>query len=98
MSTGKILLGVLAGVSAGALLGILFAPDKGSATRKKISKKGQDYADDLQEKFAGFMANTKENAESAKEKSKDFVDHVKTRYDGATKEVKSVVSEIRHAI
>ena len=35
MSKGKLLLGVLAGVAAGALLGILMAPDKGSETRKK---------------------------------------------------------------
>ena len=36
MKAGKVFLGVLAGVAAGAVLGILFAPDKGSKTRKKI--------------------------------------------------------------
>ena len=41
MSSGKILLGVLAGVAAGAILGVLFAPDKGYETRKKIAKSGK---------------------------------------------------------
>jgi len=45
MSSGKVLLGVLAGVAAGAFLGILFAPEKGSNTRKNISKKGEDFAE-----------------------------------------------------
>ena len=47
MSTGKVLLGVLAGAAAGALLGVLLAPEKGSETRKKITKKGEEYADAL---------------------------------------------------
>ena len=51
MSSGKLLLGVLAGVATGALLGILFAPEKGSVTRKKIAKSSEDYADSLKDKF-----------------------------------------------
>ncbi|HLP72181.1 MAG TPA: YtxH domain-containing protein [Bacteroidales bacterium] len=51
MSSGKVLLGVLTGLAAGAILGILFAPDKGSETRRKIVEKGGDYADAVKETF-----------------------------------------------
>ena len=55
MSSGKVLLGVLAGVAAGALIGILFAPDKGTETRKKIIEKGEDYVDGIKEKINGIV-------------------------------------------
>jgi gas vesicle protein len=55
MSSGKVLLGVLAGMAVGAALGVLFAPDKGWNTRKRISKKGEDFTDDLGDKFEEFL-------------------------------------------
>jgi gas vesicle protein len=51
MESGKVLLGVLGGVAVGALIGVLFAPDKGSNTRQKIKDTGLGYADDLKGKF-----------------------------------------------
>jgi gas vesicle protein len=74
MSTGKVLLGVLAGVAAGALLGILFAPDKGYETRKKIVKKGQDYADELTEKFNGLLEDVTAKIETVVKKAKDVAE------------------------
>ena len=71
MNSGKVVLGVLGGVAAGALIGILFAPDKGSKTRKKILDSGKDYVGDLKDKledlyneatdkFENFVSDTKE--------------------------------------
>lgn len=69
MSSGKVLLGILAGVAVGATLGILFAPDKGSKTRRKISKKGDEYADGLGEKFNEFIDSVTKKFESVKEEA-----------------------------
>jgi len=55
MSAGKIVLGVLAGVAIGSVLGILFAPDKGSITRKMLVKKGNNFSEDTEDKMNGFM-------------------------------------------
>lgn len=55
MNSGKIVLGALAGLAAGALIGVLFAPDKGSEIRHKIAKKGEDYLDSIKDKFNSML-------------------------------------------
>jgi gas vesicle protein len=69
MSSGKVLLGVLAGVAAGAMLGILFAPEKGSTTRRKIVSKGEEYVEDLKEKFGEFVDKVAGKFEATKEEA-----------------------------
>jgi gas vesicle protein len=49
MTTGKAILSVVAGIATGAVLGILFAPDKGTNTRKKIVRKSEDLVDEVEE-------------------------------------------------
>lgn len=91
MSSGKVLLGVLAGVAAGATLGILFAPDKGSNTRKKISRKGQDYAEELEDKFNEFIDGIKEQYEETKKDAMRAAQNGKANAEEAMKEVQSAV-------
>lgn len=55
MNSGKVILGALAGIAAGALIGILFAPDKGSESRNKIVKKGEDYLDSVKGRFNSLL-------------------------------------------
>jgi len=77
MNTGKILLGVLAGIAAGALLGVLFAPDKGSETRNKITKKTKDYADDLKDRFNEFVSSANDKFEKGKEEFSEYTQPTK---------------------
>jgi gas vesicle protein len=46
MSTGKLFLGILAGVTAGLLLGMSFAPYPGTVAPQKLPKKEKDLAND----------------------------------------------------
>ena len=83
MNSGKVLLGVLAGVAAGAALGILFAPDKGSSTRKNIAKKGSDYADELGEKFNGFIDSITDKSDTVKQEAMNMVEKGKQKLNDA---------------
>ena len=47
MKASNLILGTLGGLSAGLLLGVLFAFDKGSETRKKIASKKNDLTDEI---------------------------------------------------
>ncbi|MEI6141436.1 MAG: YtxH domain-containing protein [Mariniphaga sp.] len=72
MNTGKVLLGVLAGVAAGALVGILFAPAKGSRTRKRIYKKGEDYAEGLNDTVGEILESISHKFEQVKAEVAEF--------------------------
>jgi gas vesicle protein len=89
MSSGKILLGVLAGLAAGALLGILFAPDKGSVTRKKISTKSDEYAESLKEKFNEFLNTVTEKFDEVKEEVSDLTEKVQSKVENVKTNVKT---------
>lgn len=51
MKNKSSLLGFITGVAVGSALGILFAPDKGTKTRRKLKDKTSDIADDLKRKI-----------------------------------------------
>jgi gas vesicle protein len=76
MNTSKVVIGVLGGIAVGAIAGVLFAPAKGTKTRKRIMKKGTDYTKDLKNKFEGLYSDIATKYENVMEEAKEFVsDH-----------------------
>lgn len=53
----KVIVALLAGLAAGAALGILFAPDKGTDTRDKLGQSLKDFGDSIKERAADEINN-----------------------------------------
>jgi gas vesicle protein len=68
--TGSLIGGLLIGALAGAALGILFAPHKGSKTRSNIIGGAKEAANDLKKKM-------KDEVKAIRRKAKDLENAVK---------------------
>jgi gas vesicle protein len=60
MSVSRIMTGFITGAAIGGVLGVLFAPDKGTETRRKISEKSNDMANSLKDNFKEFVDGVKD--------------------------------------
>jgi gas vesicle protein len=89
MSTTKTLLGFVAGAAVGAALGILFAPDKGTETRRKISEQGNDLADNIKGKFTDIVDGVKDKFSTMKSDAEDVAEKGYSAYNKSKAEAKS---------
>jgi gas vesicle protein len=92
MSSSKVITGILIGAAAGAILGVLFAPEKGSDTRKKISKKSSDLTDSLKSKFNDLVDSISDQIESVKADAEDAISEGKEKAANAQSRIKHSLS------
>jgi gas vesicle protein len=83
----KVVVALLAGLAAGAALGILFAPDKGTETRDKLTDSLKKLGDSIRE----TAANEIDNLVGLKDK---VVDNIKSKIKNVDEEYQD---DLEHA-
>ncbi len=83
----KTVVALLAGLAAGAALGILFAPDKGDETRDKLSQSLKDLSDTVKDMAASEL----DSLNNFKEK---VVSSIKTKLRGVEEDYND---DVEHA-
>jgi gas vesicle protein len=86
MNAGKVVISLIAGAALGAALGVLFAPAKGAALRRKMHRMGEKEVDVLKDKYNEFSENMSKKYEKVKE---DISDFAKEKMNKAEQKVKA---------
>ncbi len=88
MNKGK-LVGTFAGIAAGALIGILYAPEKGSTTRKQIKDKSDGFVNKIKSNaFLLFATVAKEW-----ERTKNYAEYLTEEQTNKLEDIKSNAKE-----
>lgn len=87
MKSGKFLLSAIAGVAIGIQIGVLIAPEKGEETRRKLSKKGDDYLDEINAQINKFIDGVTDKLDRANKNVADATEAGKDKVNELNKDV-----------
>jgi gas vesicle protein len=98
-NTGKTIGTFLVGAAIGSLIGVLFAPQKGSKTREKINGKTKEFTDKVKNSKTGQKINEKakeltnsiknsKTGQKINEKTKELSDSVQAKFNTLVEDTK----------
>lgn len=85
----------LVGAAAGAILGILYAPDKGANTRGRLSYKLDKYKSTLEELIDDLISGKDLPVSAAKTEGQRVIDDAKERAEKLLEDVDNLIEHIK---
>ncbi len=95
MKNSKVFFSILIAAAVGATVGMLFAPEEGDKTRKKIKKSANDWANEALEALEKGKAKVQDTADNVMGKAKSYRNDAVDAADEQLDEAKSTVSKMR---
>jgi len=92
MKKRTFILTTISAAATGVALGMLFAPEKGTQTRDKLSKKSSEYADYAADWFDELVEAVSQSIDKAEDETADLVDTAKTKAKKTVDEAESKLS------
>jgi gas vesicle protein len=94
--TSRTLLAFLLGATAGALVGILYAPDKGVNTREKLSFLLEKYRKQLEELIEQLVSSKNIPSSQAKTEGEKVIKDAKSKAEKLLQDVDTLIGQIKN--
>jgi gas vesicle protein len=95
MVNSKVFWGIVTAAAAGAVIGMLFAPEEGTETRKKIKKKTNNLASELIDALEKSKEKAGQTASDLKNKASETVDNLKSKGEQYKSEFKDKAEDVK---
>ncbi len=93
--------GMVIGAAIGAIAGLLYAPESGEKTRKRVSDKTREISDELLDQFDDLKENVNNILEDVKQTGSELIENVKKTGTEVLEDVKktgtNVIEEVKEA-
>jgi gas vesicle protein len=94
-SSSRTLVAFLAGVATGAVIGILYAPEKGEVTRDKLSYRLSKYREQLQTLIADLIEGNELPESFAKTEGQKVVNDAREKAEQLLEDVDRLMAQIK---